>query len=85
MTPPPAVAVADMMRPLPTTADSQINRDILSVMDRPTLPYWLLLGFLVVFVHAAGAVWVYQVYKGLGIAGYSHPIFWGVYIVTFVF
>ncbi len=85
MTPPPAVAVAEMMRPLPTSADSQINRDILSVMDRPSLPYWLLLGFLVVFVHAAGAVWVYQVYKGLGIAGYAHPIFWGVYIVTFVF
>ena len=85
MTPPPAASVADMIRPVPLVADSQVNRDILAVMDRPTMPYWLLLGFLVVFVHAAGAVWVYQVYKGLGIAGYAHPIFWGVYIVTFVF
>ena len=34
---------------------------------------------------AAGGVWIYQVYKGLGIAGYTHPMFWGVYIVTFVF
>jgi len=85
MTPPPAASVADMIRPLPVVEDSQVNRDILAVMDRPTLPYWLLLGFLVVFVHSAGAVWVYQVYKGLGIAGYAHPIFWGVYIVTFVF
>jgi Ni/Fe-hydrogenase subunit HybB-like protein len=85
MTPPPAVSVADMIRPAPVVADSEVNRDILSVMDRPTMPYWLLLGFLVLFVHAAGAVWVYQVYKGLGIAGYAHPIFWGVYIVTFVF
>ena len=34
---------------------------------------------------AAGGVWIYQVYKGLGIAGYAHPIFWGAYIVTFVF
>jgi Ni/Fe-hydrogenase subunit HybB-like protein len=85
MTPPPAASVADMIRPVPLVADSEVNRDILAVMDRPTLPYWLLLGFLVVFVHAAGAVWVYQVYKGLGIAGYAHPIFWGVYIVTFVF
>jgi Ni/Fe-hydrogenase subunit HybB-like protein len=85
MTPPPAASVADMIRPVPVVADSEVNRDILAVMDRPTMPYWLLLGFLVVFVHAAGAVWVYQVYKGLGIAGYAHPIFWGVYIVTFVF
>src|SRR5271157_3365944 len=85
MTPPPAASVADMIRPVPLVADSQVNRDILAVMDRPTMPYWLLLGFLVVFVHAAGAVWVYQVYMGLGIAGYAHPIFWGVYIVTFVF
>jgi len=85
MTPPPAASVADLIRPVPAIADSDVNRDILAVMDRPTLPYWLLLGFLVVFVHSAGAVWVYQVYKGLGIAGYTHPIFWGVYIVTFVF
>src|SRR5215472_791050 len=85
MTPPPAASVADMIRPVPVIEDSEVNRDILAVMDRPSLPYWLLLGFLVVFVHAAGAVWVYQVYKGLGIAGYAHPIFWGVYIVTFVF
>ena len=85
MTPPPAASVADMIRPVPAIPDSEVNRDILAVMDRPTLPYWLLLGFLVVFVHSAGAVWVYQVYKGLGIAGYAHPIFWGVYIVTFVF
>ena len=34
---------------------------------------------------AAGATWVYQVYEGLGIGGYTHPVFWGVYIVTFVF
>jgi len=83
--PPPAVSVADIIRPVVPPADSQANRDILAVLDKPTLPYWLLLGFLVAFVHAAGAVWVYQVYRGLGIAGYSHPIFWGVYIVTFVF
>jgi molybdopterin-containing oxidoreductase family membrane subunit len=83
--PPPAASVADLIRPVPVAADSEVNHDILAVMGRPTLPYWLLLGFLVVFVHAAGGVWVYQVYKGLGIAGYAHPIFWGVYIVTFVF
>ena len=37
------------------------------------------------FVLARRRLWIYQVYKGLGIAGYTHPVFWGAYIVTFVF
>ena len=85
MTPPPAMSVAAMMRPPVEVPDSPVNRDLLAVMGRPSLLYWLLLLFMVVFVHAVGAVWVFQVYKGLGIAGYKHPVFWGVYIVTFVF
>jgi molybdopterin-containing oxidoreductase family membrane subunit len=30
-------------------------------------------------------VWTWQVYEGLGIAGYVHPVFWGAYVVSFVF
>ncbi len=85
MTPPPAVSVAELMRPTPPAVESESNSDLLAVMQAPGLGYWGLLIFCVVLVHVAGAVWVYQVYEGLGIAGYSHPIFWGVYIVTFVF
>ena len=85
MTPPPAQAVAAMIRPAPAPPDSRINRDILSVMKGASLGYWALLGFAVFMVHVAGAIWVYQVYKGLGIVGYVHPVFWGAYIVTFVF
>ena len=33
----------------------------------------------------AAAVFAYQTYYGLGVAGYQAPIFWGVYIITFVF
>jgi molybdopterin-containing oxidoreductase family membrane subunit len=77
--------VAAMIRRPPPPPDSRINRDILSVMAGAGPGYWLLLLTAVVVVHVAGAIWVYQVYKGLGIAGYVHPVFWGVYIVTFVF
>jgi molybdopterin-containing oxidoreductase family membrane subunit len=77
--------VAAMIRRPPAPPDSRINRDILSVMEGAGPGYWLLLLAAVVVVHVAGAIWVYQVYKGLGIAGYVHPVFWGVYIVTFVF
>jgi molybdopterin-containing oxidoreductase family membrane subunit len=85
MTPPPAMAVADTIRPLPQAADSAVNRDILAVMGRPSLGYFALLGIAVASVGVAGGCWIYQVYKGLGIAGYSAPIYWGAYIVTFVF
>jgi len=85
MTPPPAEAVAAMIRPARRPPDSKVNRDLLSVMEGVSPGYFGLLGLCVLFVTLAGGTWVYQVYKGLGIAGYAHPVFWGAYIVTFVF
>ncbi len=84
MTPPPE-SVAAMMRPTPSPPDSVANRDILNVMSGASLGYWALLLLAAGFVGLAGGIWIYQVYKGLGIGGYAHPVFWGAYIVTFVF
>jgi molybdopterin-containing oxidoreductase family membrane subunit len=83
--PPPAEALAARLAPPPVASDSKINRDILSVLDGATLKYWGLLGLVVLGVVQAVGTLAYQTYTGLGIAGYSHPVFWGVYIVTFVF
>ncbi|HEU4429337.1 MAG TPA: NrfD/PsrC family molybdoenzyme membrane anchor subunit [Myxococcota bacterium] len=85
MTPPPAISVAEAMRPVHKPSDSKINRDLLGVMEGVSLGWAALLLAALTLVGAAGATWVYQVYLGLGIAGYTHPMFWGVYIVTFVF
>src|SRR5262245_11223559 len=85
MAPPPAMPVARAIAAEPTPPDSQINRDLLSVLARPTLGYFAVLGAAAASMLFAGALWTYQVYIGLGIAGYTHPLFWGVYIVTFVF
>jgi molybdopterin-containing oxidoreductase family membrane subunit len=83
--PPPAESIAARLRPLPGLRDSRINRDLLSVMQGASAGYWLLLATSAGFVGLAGAIWIWQVYQGLGIAGYVHPVFWGAYIVTFVF
>ena len=84
MTPPPATPVpAAPAGPAP--ADSKINRDLLGVMEGVSPGYLLLLGACLASVGAAGATWIYQIYIGLGVGGYTHPVFWGVYIVTFVF
>ena len=84
-TPSPASPTATPAGPRAPRHDSKINRDILSVMHGISPGYLLLLGICLLSVTAAGATWIYQVYEGLGIGGYSHPLFWGVYIVTFVF
>jgi molybdopterin-containing oxidoreductase family membrane subunit len=55
------------------------------VREHTTFGWWALVAITFLVLHAAVGVVFYQVYKGLGIAGYSHPIFWGLYIVTFVF
>jgi len=88
MTPPPAMSVAETLHPAAEPADtggSKINRDILRVMEGVSLGYFGLLAIVVLVVAWAASLWALQVYEGLGLAGYSVPIFWGVYIVTFVF
>jgi len=84
MTPPPALSAAEPQLE-PNRSDSKINRDLLAPMEGVSLGYFLLLGTTILAVTAAALTWIYQIYIGLGIAGYTHPMFWGVYIVTFVF
>lgn len=84
--PPPAGSVAAMIRTTPQLGDSTTNDDVMRVfMQRPGLGWLLLLGLCLGGLTAGAITWIYQIYVGLGIAGYSHPIFWATYIVTFVF
>ena len=69
----------------PKPGESKINDDLLRVMEGVSPGYFLLLGATLLGVTAAAITWIYQIYIGLGVAGYTHPLFWGVYIVTFVF
>lgn len=63
----------------------RINRDLLAPLVKTTRSYYLLVGFLFLLVVAAGAAWTYQIETGIGQSGLHPPIFWGVYIATFVF
>jgi Ni/Fe-hydrogenase subunit HybB-like protein len=82
---PPATA-AETVSPSAVPQDSQANIDILSVITRGVSWQWLaLLAMALLGVGQAVATLAYQTYVGLGIAGYQAPVFWGVYIVTFVF
>jgi Ni/Fe-hydrogenase subunit HybB-like protein len=70
--------------PRPSSPD-QINRDILRVLEPPTPLYVLTVIALAAMVGAGAGALAYQIYWGLGKTGLMHPVFWGVYIVTFVF
>ena len=74
------------MSPNAVPQDSQANVDIMAVITRGASWQWLLiLSLAVLGVAQAVATLAYQTYVGLGIAGYQAPVFWAVYIVTFVF
>ena len=83
--PPPAAAVAEMMRPAAPPRDSWVNRDVMAVTKGFSWSYSVLLGLAILGVIQAFCVLAWQTYKGLGIAGYQAPVFWGVYIINFVF
>jgi len=62
-----------------------INADILRTLRMPGPAYWALLAVLTaVLLFGVYAFWT-QVQLGLGVAGYSHPVLWGIYITNFVF
>jgi len=77
--------VAELNEPVPRPAESQLNRDILSVMEGASPGYFLLLACAALTFAVGAGAFLYQVRWGMGVAGYSHPVFWGLYIVTFVF
>lgn len=83
--PPPASAVADTMTSLTMPRDSQANIDIMAVTKGVQWPYLLALGIVIIGVLQFFASVAYQTYWGFGVAGYQAPVFWGLYIVTFVF
>jgi len=70
---------------LPAVKDyEQVDREIIGTL-KPTLGWFALLAIAVLCLLVGIAGWFYQVYSGLGVAGYSPPVMWGVYIITFVF
>jgi molybdopterin-containing oxidoreductase family membrane subunit len=79
----PNIAKAGLQ--LPAVKDyEQVDREIMGTL-RPTKAWFALLSTAIVCLAIGAASWIYQIYAGLGVAGYSPPVMWGVYIITFVF
>ena len=85
MTPPPTTAVAQSLPAPSQPKDSIYNRDIMAVTKGISLPWLAMVGVAALAVGQAVVTFLLQTYYGLGVAGYQQPVFWGVYIITFVF
>ena len=64
----------------------QIERVVMSAMQKPGIGYWMIIGFFgSIFAVCLLGGWGWQIYKGMGVAGITSPVGWGVYITNFVF
>ena len=64
----------------------EVNEDISGIITKTGIGYYIVLGLI--FLSAVSLFvfpWVYQIYTGQGVTGLNVPVFWGVYLVNFVF
>lgn len=65
--------------------NQSLERDILDALRNPRPIFWLAVLVCAGFFAIGMATWVYQMLKGMGVAGINNPVGWGVYITDFVF
>jgi Ni/Fe-hydrogenase subunit HybB-like protein len=71
--------------PMPELTYSKVNRDILRTLETPGKTYYTVLALVLAVLGFGVYCWLHQIYMGLGVAGYTLPVFWAVYITNFVF
>ena len=71
--------------PYPVVDYDTIDDDILRTLEPPGAGWYLLLLAAIGALSFGAVAWVVQLREGIGVAGITHPIMWGVYITDFVF
>lgn len=64
---------------------AQDRRQLIDPLYRATPLFWLVIGLLLVIVAWGGLMYLRQYLLGLTITGLQRPIYWGVYMVNFIF
>ncbi len=71
---------------IPTQTHAEVTRDVVrTITEKPTTGYYILAGSMAALVLLLFGTFAALLKYGLGLAGYSPPIMWSVYITTFVF
>jgi molybdopterin-containing oxidoreductase family membrane subunit len=67
------------------TVDARDKSLLIDPLYRIGIRFWLMLLFLLGVIGWGGTMYVRQITIGLGETGLSRPVFWGVYMVNFIF
>ncbi len=71
------------------TTDGDIQRIeskvLQSIIIKPSIGYRFFILVCIFFISLGLFLWIKQITLGLGVTGLNTPVFWGVYIVNFVF
>lgn len=65
--------------------DWEINQAVLQPMFHTGPGFWILVSILSAIVLWGLYAWGYLIYWGMGTAGINRPVYWGLFITTFVF
>ncbi len=70
---------------LETSSDREINEAVLRPMFETGPRFWILVAVLAAIVLWGLYAWGYMITYGMGTAGINQPVYWGLFIATFVF
>ena len=70
---------------MPTQTHAEVTRDVVATLGKPSRGYMLLFSAVVAAFLVGAITFLLLLKDGLGLAGYQPPVFWLVYITTFVF
>lgn len=72
-----------MLDPMPR---DEMNQMVMDSMTHTTPRYWaFVIGFGAAVAILLFGAWGYMIATGMGVAGIRRPVYWGIFIVTFVF
>jgi Ni/Fe-hydrogenase subunit HybB-like protein len=63
----------------------EVRKDLWRPLSGASRPYIIVLVLLSAIVGWGLVSWCYQLHTGIGVAGIRRPVFWGFYLVNFVF
>ena len=63
----------------------RVDTTILDTLSPAPRSYWILVALLFMGVLVGAGCWLYQIFVGIGVGGQNNPVFWGIYLVNFVF
>src|SRR5512134_476586 len=69
----------------PTQTHHEVTRDVVNTLGTAGRGYYLLTGAIIALFLVGAVTFVLLLKDGLGLAGYTPPVMWLVYITTFVF